>query len=428
MIKQVLFLLTFSISSLAFSQEQSIKENLEYLTSDDLKGRENGSPELLECGQWIASQFRDMGLQSPSFCDDYLQKITLLKVRNIYKTLFLNTIEISDESFFTLGQFERISVNSTSEFKIFFIGEDDDINTAFFEIKNFTSSYAVFVHPIHKRRFERFKQYFTRENLELEHPLKSYSLWVLTDEEKIDDIQLVSRNDIVKTELYNVIGTLPSKKGEDRKWIFSAHYDHIGILENIGADSIANGANDDASGVIAVLELAKKFSTEPEIDKTIYFIAFAGEELGLLGSKYLATQINLDSIEAMVNIEMIGIPNIDLGPESAYISGYDLSYLPEDMSKNVDPNKFMLFPDPYPYLNLFKRSDNVPFAAYGIPAHSVSTYSEDDITYHTVNDNFELLDLDHIISVIDAIFDATLPLLSLDYDPGIIDYKTKNDR
>lgn len=428
MVKYLVFLLCLLNFTSAYSQESSLKENIEYLSSDAMRGRENGSPELVECAFWIANQFREIGLESPGFCEDYLQRIELLSVRNSYKSLKLNDTKVNDEDFFTLGQFDRINVTSPSDFKLFIIGEEDDINTAFFEIKNFTTSYAVLVHPIHKRRFERFKRYFTKNGLQLENKNKEYSFWVLSSENKVDNIQLVSRNDVERTVIYNVIGVLPSKSGDDRKWIYSAHYDHIGIKTAVDGDSIANGADDDASGVAAVIELAKRFSAEKPLDKTLCFVAFAGEELGLFGSKFLARETNLDSIEAMISFELIGKPNIDLGPESAFVSGFDLSYLPKDMSENIDPNKFMLFPDPYPNLNLFKRSDNYPFASYGIPAHSVSSYSESDKSYHSVNDEIELLDIEHIQGVIDAIFEATLPLLNFDYDPGVIDYKTKNDR
>ena len=88
----------------------------------------------------------------------------------------------------------------------------------------------------------------------------------------------------------------------------------------------------------------------------------------------------------------------------------------------------MIFPDPYPNLSLFKRSDNAPFAAYGIPAHSISTYTDNDPDYHKVSDEIETLDLSHIEQIIAEVYKAVLPLLNLDYSPGVIDFKSKTSR
>lgn len=414
--------------SFGYAQVASLEENIAFLSSDDQRGRENGSDEAKLCAEYIASQFELIGLSAPGFTDHYLQKITLISTKNSYKKLVLNEEEVSADNFFTLGQFEKLSITSTSDFQSFFIGENDDFSTAFLEINKLNSSYAVFIHPIHHKRFERLNRYFTSESPALENDNKSFSLWVLSDCEALSSIQLISRNEITRTEIYNVIGALAAKGGDDRKWIFSAHYDHVGIQDPVLGDSIANGANDDASGVAAVLELAKKFKSGAAPAKTLYFVAFAGEEMGLLGSSYLAQQLNKDSIEAMLSFEMIGKANEDLGPASFYITGYELSYLPGDMAKNVEGGDFMIFPDPYPQLRLFNRSDNSSFAAYGIAAHSISTYSDNDVDYHKVSDEMETLDMEHIEQVINEVYKAVLPLLDLDYTPGTIDFKTKTIR
>jgi len=427
-LKSPIFLLLFlSFYSIAFSQRSKVEASINYLSSDELKGRENGSPELLEAANWIASEFKNIGLQSPSFAENYLQEVNLLSVENQYKSLILNDLAISDDRFFVLGQKENFQITKPNGLEVFVVGEQDDIMSVFSQINQFDNSFAVIIHPIHIKRFERIKRYFTNSKRELENEEANYSLWVMSDEKSIQSIDLSVINKLNRTTIYNVIGELPAASSSDRKWMFSSHYDHLGIINSDG-DSIANGANDDASGVAAVIELARMFSNGEAPEKSIYFIAFAGEELGIFGSKYLSSIIELDKIEAMINIEMIGIPNTDLGPQSAYITGYDLSYLPKDMANNTQVEKFMFFPDPYSYLNLFNRSDNASFASLGVPAHSVSTFSENDNTYHSVNDEVENMDIDHIMEVIEAIYESTLPLLKLDYDPGVIDYKTKTDR
>lgn len=418
----------FCSCSVIYSQESSLRANLEFLTSDEMKGRENGSPELLEAAEWIAEKFKDAGLVSPSYADNYLQIINLVESETQYQNLILNNLSVVDNNYFILGQFEKIQITNSDSLKLFVVGEDEDMMLVFSQIQEYDKSYAIFVHPAHKKRFERLKRYFTNSQKELEKDLSYYSLWVMTEDDEINNLQLNVIKKRKITSIYNVIGELPSDSSSDRKWLYSAHYDHIGIISKVNGDSIANGANDDASGVAAVIELSKKFAQGEKPEKTILFIAFAGEELGLFGSKYLSSKLDLSEIEAMINIEIIGYPNEVFGPQSAYISGYELSYLPDQMASNTDQEEFMFFPDPYPELSLFTRSDNAPFAAHGIPAHTVSTYTDTDSTYHTVHDEFEALEIEHIMEVIEAIYNASIPMLKLDYSPGVIDYKTKNDR
>ena len=79
-------------------------------------------------------------------------------------------------------------------------------------------------------------------------------------------------------EMNNVVGVLPGKSRPEEVVIFSAHYDHIGVIGAVNQDSIANGADDDASGVTAVIELAKYFATQNNNERTLVFIALTAEE------------------------------------------------------------------------------------------------------------------------------------------------------
>src|SRR5690606_38542967 len=106
--------------------------------------------------------------------------------------------------------------------------------------------------------------------------------------------------------LANVVGVLPGRSKPNEFVIFSGHYDHIGILKPIGQDSIANGADDDASGVTAVISLANIFAKQKDNERTLIFAAFTAEESGGYGSQYFSKQLNPDHVVAMINIEMIG--------------------------------------------------------------------------------------------------------------------------
>jgi acetylornithine deacetylase/succinyl-diaminopimelate desuccinylase-like protein len=111
---------------------------------------------------------------------------------------------------------------------------------------------------------------------------------------------------------YNIVGYI---EGNDSKLknefiILGAHYDHLGIINEVNGDSIANGANDNASGTSAVLALTKYFANEKTNKRSVMFILFSGEEGGLLGSEHLAKKLKSMNIDlyTMVNFEMIGVP------------------------------------------------------------------------------------------------------------------------
>ncbi|HMJ70215.1 MAG TPA: M20/M25/M40 family metallo-hydrolase [Cyclobacteriaceae bacterium] len=205
------------------------------------------------------------------------------------------------------------------------------------------------------------------------------------------------------TSMNNVVGVLKGKSKPDEIVIFSAHYDHIGIVPAVEGDSIANGADDDASGTTAVIALAKYFKKINNNARTLVFVAFTAEEVGGMGSRYFTEQVDASKVIAMFNIEMIGKPS-KWGQNSAFITGFERSDFGSILQKNVKGTQFQFMPDPYPEQELFYRSDNARLAIKGVPAHSISTDQIDvDPYYHTVNDEVETLDMNNIVAAIKAI-------------------------
>ncbi len=204
-------------------------------------------------------------------------------------------------------------------------------------------------------------------------------------------------------KLANIIGVLEGNSNKEEWVVVSAHYDHLGILKPVAGDSIANGADDDASGVAAVLALANYWKKKGGNSRTIVFIAFTGEEMGLWGSTYFGTQINPEKCIAGINIEMIG-KDSKFGPKTAFLTGFERSDFGEIIRKNLKGSDYKLYPDPYKNFNLFYRSDNASLAKLGVPAHTFSTCPIDqDQYYHTVNDEVETLNVQTIANTISAI-------------------------
>jgi len=204
-------------------------------------------------------------------------------------------------------------------------------------------------------------------------------------------------------QLTNVVGVLPGKTRKEEYVIFSAHYDHLGVGKPINGDSIYNGANDDASGVTAVIMLAKYFKALGNNERTIVFAAFTGEEMGGLGSQYFSKQFDANKVIAMFNIEMIGTES-KWGKNSAYITGYEKTDMGRILQKNLEGTGFTFYADPYPAESLFYRSDNATLALLGVPAHTISTSKMDsEPNYHKVSDQIETLDLDNMTMIVRSI-------------------------
>ncbi|OXG08657.1 peptidase M28-like protein [Flavobacterium araucananum] len=212
-----------------------------------------------------------------------------------------------------------------------------------------------------------------------------------------------------KSPAYNIVGVLEGTDPVLKKEfvVLSAHYDHIGLEKKKQADVINNGANDDASGVTAVAEIAKYFSETKSNKRSILFVFFAGEEKGLLGSKSLVQKLKKQNFNlyAQLNIEMIGVPM--KRDYLAYITGFDKSNMAEKINEYTGKKTIGFLPKEAEY-KLFYRSDNYSFfEAFGKPCQSVSTFDFENFDfYHHVSDEFKVMDLVHITSFIQEFLPA----------------------
>jgi Zn-dependent M28 family amino/carboxypeptidase len=195
--------------------------------------------------------------------------------------------------------------------------------------------------------------------------------------------------------------------------IVSGHYDHRGMAAT-GDDRIFNGANDDASGTVSVIELAKALvSAKPK--RSILFLAFFGEERGLLGSRYYGQHplVPLASTIAQLNLEQLGRTDASNGPQvkSANLTGYDFSNLPTILAEAAEPAGVSIWKDATSSDSYFGASDNQSLADLGIPAHTLSVaYQFPD--YHKVTDTADKIDYDNMAIVNRAVALGLLKLAS----------------
>jgi len=223
-------------------------------------------------------------------------------------------------------------------------------------------------------------------------------------------IQTTGREKIA-VQSYNVVGVIegtdPLLKNE--YVVLSAHFDHVGMGKKGGgtytaADSIFNGARDNAFGTVALLTAAKALSLKPA-KRSILIVAVTGEEVGLLGSRFYAEHPLVPLNQCVFNLNSDGAGYNDV--TIASVIGLDRTNCKPEIETACKVFGLSVFADPAPEQGLFDRSDNVSFAAKGIPAPTFTpgfkSFNE-EITknYHQVSDNPQTLDFDYLLKFCQA--------------------------
>jgi Iap family predicted aminopeptidase len=217
-----------------------------------------------------------------------------------------------------------------------------------------------------------------------------------------------------ENELVNVVGVLPGKTLPDEVILFSAHYDHL-IPGDSKKDSIFNGANDNASGVAALMLLVDFYARQHNNQRTLIFCAFAGEELGLLGSQDLVKKLKTHKIVSQINIDMVGISQYRR--KGFLLTGATRSELFRHFTKALKPMKFRVYGDYNEERNLFGRSDNYPFALAGVPAHTIMTADDNSLCYHQECDEIKNVDVENVAITVQAIISAAAALVNGSFTP-----------
>ena len=220
----------------------------------------------------------------------------------------------------------------------------------------------------------------------------------------------------------NVVGVIPGSDPalRDQVVLIDAHYDHLGIQSGQRGDSIFNGADDDASGVVAVMEIARALARGAAPKRTVIVAATTGEEVGLLGTRwYLEHPVRpLDAMVANLEIEMIGRPDsLAGGPGRGWLTGFARSTMGDLFASAGLP----IVADKRLEQDFFMRSDNIAFAERGIVAHTLSSYNMHN-DYHQPSDDVAHVDFPHMTRLIDVAVRAARLLADsptrLEWKPG----------
>lgn len=420
---------------------EDLRERLTILAHDSLEGRETGERGQYIAAQYIGGKFKEFGLEPPVDGDagkTFYQKLALKKAEwvNLY-------LKKGQEKFNNLDGFVYFSQAETTgeEFiNAVFIGDgttlnDLNIDGHFVAAANNYLSEAVMEEAKEKgalgviaiiaqdNEFNSLKARagrFFRPRLRFEFDNESQKL-VIVNAEKVqwlfeksldslkpgDKASFILNADklITPKESMNVLGYLKGSEKPDELLIITAHYDHIGVIDG----QINNGADDDGSGTSSVLEIAQAFATAAKKGKgpkrSILFMTVAGEEKGLLGSRYY-TDVDpifpLENTVANLNIDMVG--RVDDAhadnPDYIYLIGSDkLSSELHELSEKVNESFVGLTLD-YKYNDendpnrFYYRSDHYNFAKNDIPV--IFYFNGTHADYHRPTDTIDKINFEQM--------------------------------
>ena len=420
---------------------------LRFLASDELMGRSTTRPEVHIAARYISEMFRSYGLREMNGASNYFQHFTLqmitpavngfFKVGGKTYTLGENFLQARGTGiqltapivFANFGTAEDVSkIDVKGKIVVVNMGENDSTTVQgaghFRDIKQ---------KLLQEKGALALMERYWQTDADWELPKHAYSVqhaliaqdtllpvFVVHDhngelpaaiKNSASATLQVPANALASIAAENVVGWIEGTDPllKNQFIVLSAHYDHIGVasvpkMVDGKLDSVYNGARDNAIGVTAVINAARYFSLHPA-KRSILFIAFTGEEMGLLGSKYFAAHptTGLDKMVFNLNIDNGGFNDSSL----INVIGLGRTTADNDIQKACTAYGFTLRGDPAPEMNLFDRSDNVSFAAKGVPAPTygmgVSKLDESIMRYyHQLGDEVSNIDLAYVVKYMNS--------------------------
>ncbi|HSU26877.1 MAG TPA: M20/M25/M40 family metallo-hydrolase, partial [Chitinophagaceae bacterium] len=334
--KKSLFLpLLLLATTFSFSQDinkyinaQEAERIEKMLASDEMRGRKIFSPELDKAADFIAAEFKTSGLQTWAQSKSFRQEFFMIRPKFISAAATLDGVTIDPKNVMVITCQPELKIDQGSGYEIVVAKKDVSLSTQAGALMKNNKNYLVLVDTANAAAFPRLS------SLKRAIYKTDKSLIFILGANIPSAYQIEARHEISEDKLANVVGMIPGKSKKDEYVIFSGHYDHLGVSTRpTGTDSIYNGANDDASGVTAMMMLARYFKALKNNERTLIFVAFTGEESGGYGARYFSNQFDADKVMAMFNIEMIGTES-KWGKNSTYITGFELTDMGPILQKN----------------------------------------------------------------------------------------------
>jgi aminopeptidase YwaD len=407
-----------------------VRAHESFLASDALQGRGSATRDEAIAAAYVASQFEGYGLKPAPGMTGYLQTATVIRSQlKAPPSLTVNNVVVP--ATLLLGPRESIRGKLT----VFASDRASDMPAADIVVatspKVSTNSlvdaarakhvrFLIIGESAHSRQSDGAIGGSTSMPIYLEGTPSGQDLAVATVSPEIIgrlakqtgadmmlDMSIIEK----KSPTTNAIGYLQGTDPQAGVLLFTAHLDHLGVRAD---GTIMHGANDDASGTTAVLELAHAMAAGKAPRRSLLFVCYGSEELGLYGSRYFAAHppVPLASIVANIEFEMIGAQDPKLPQGVMMMTGFERSNLGEALKQHGA----LVTGDPYPEQHFFERSDNYQLALAGIVAHTVSGWAVTP-TYHQPTDTLESLNLPFMTRAIQSLIEPVRWLADGDFQP-----------
>ena len=391
-----------------------------FLAGDELHGRGSATPDEAIAAAYVAAQFRQLGLVPAPGMRDYLQPAKVIRTRLTRSpVLALDGAPLAGLQLFITdarpiaGTLAVMSSNNPKEIPSADIVVVADTKTSPFALFGAAQAKGVKLllaaeSEATRARFQAVGGTRLPIHLEGEDPRTPRTalatLPAVTIEMLVKHAGATTRLDFPGVEQVedittNAIGYLPGTDPDAGVLLFSAHLDHLGVLAN---GTVMHGANDDASGTVAVLEIARAMAAGKRLKRSLLFVAYGSEEIGLFGSAWFGAHppVPLNRIVANLEFEMIGAQDPKLPAGVMMMTGYDRS----NFGATLKNHGALVTADPYPDQHFFERSDNYSLARQGIVAHTVSGWALVP-TYHQPSDTVENIDFAFMTRAIQSLIE-----------------------
>jgi hypothetical protein len=429
-----------------------MKGNLSFLSSDLLEGRDTPSKGLDIAGEFIASQFRRAGLD-PQFQNAEFETLVpdmtgfSLTVNGTAVTEKVtiqvsSAVDIKDAPFYVVENAKPPSL----EGKVAVLAIPDMSGQAARENIATYQRWLAAVVAQHPAAIVQYTEGGGRRGgggarprlVEVEAAKKTPPTVTIADSaaatlfEHKGTVSIHANAPAVQpAHLRNVAAILKGSDPELSKTyiLVTAHYDHIGMKTTGDGDRIYNGANDDGSGTVSVIELANALSTmNPRPKRSILFMTFFGEEKGLLGSRYYGSHplVPLRDTIAQINLEQVGRTDDTEGPQvsTATFTGFKFSNIPSTFEAAGKELGVKVYDNEKVGDSYFARSDNQSLADAGIPSHTLCVAFEYP-DYHGLGDEWPKVDYENMAKINRMV---ALGVISLANDPKAPRWNEENPK
>jgi Iap family predicted aminopeptidase len=409
---------------------ESIKSDLDFLAGDALRGRGSATPDEAAAAAYVASRFQKLGLVRAPGMTGYLQTATIVQP------------ELGGAAVLTLGGKPVTGLKLLTappgevRGRLVVAASDDPAALPAGDVIAIQSRTAPFIAMVRAASERGVKLLLVRETEETESVreqmgeprMRPYmeggtptgiAIATLPDDSfdrlagRAGKEATLSLPGMKTTRITttNAVGFLPGTDAKAGVLLLTAHLDHLGQRPD---GTILHGANDDASGVAAVLELARALADGPRNRRGILFVCYGAEEIGGFGSAYFAAHppVPLSSIVANIEFEMIGARDPNMAGGALMMTGFERS----DLGEALAAHGALVAADPYPDQNFFRRSDNYQLALKGVVAHTISAWPLTPV-YHEPTDTVANLDLPFMAQAIQSLVEPVRWLAGSDFQP-----------